>query len=229
MKTTVLSLGGSIVAPEKVDVEFLTRFKASIAGYLEERKDARLILTVGGGAPARIYQEAARKISSSSSAEELDWLGIRATHLNGALVRAVFSEYVENELVTDPTGDFSFDGRILVAAGWKPGFSTDTDAVYLARKFGAKTVVNLSNIKKVYTDDPRKNPDAKPLDHISWDDFIAIVGETWTPGKNTPFDPIASQIARKEGMRVICMDGRNIENLMAMLSDRPFEGTTISL
>lgn len=229
MKTTVLSLGGSIVAPEKVDVEFLTRFKASIAGYLEERKDARLILTVGGGAPARIYQEAARKISPSSSAEELDWLGIRATHLNGALVRAVFSEYVENELVTDLTGDFSFDGRILVAAGWKPGFSTDTDAVYLARKFGAKTVVNLSNIKKVYTDDPRKNPDAKPLDHISWDDFIAMVGETWTPGKNTPFDPIASQIARKEGMRVICMDGRNIENLMAMLSDRPFEGTTISL
>ena len=229
MKTTVLSLGGSIVAPEKVDVEFLTRFKASIAGYLEERNDARLILTVGGGAPARIYQEAARKISPSSSAEELDWLGIRATHLNGALVRAVFSEYVENELVTDPTGDFSFDGRILVAAGWKPGFSTDTDAVYLARKFGAKTVVNLSNIKKVYTDDPRKNPDAKPLDHISWDDFIAMVGETWTPGKNTPFDPIASQIARKEGMSVICMDGRNIENLMAMLSDRPFEGTTISL
>ena len=229
MKTTVLSLGGSIVAPEKVDVEFLTRFKASIAGYLEERKDVRLSLTVGGGAPARIYQEAARKISPSSSAEELDWLGIRATHLNGALVRAVFSEYVENELVTDPTGDFSFDGRILVAAGWKPGFSTDTDAVYLARKFGAKTVVNLSNIKKVYTDDPRKNPDAKPLDHISWDDFIAMVGETWTPGKNTPFDPIASQIARKEGMSVICMDGRNIENLMAMLSDRPFEGTTISL
>ena len=229
MKTTVLSLGGSIVAPEKVDVEFLTRFKASIAGYLEERKDARLILTVGGGAPARIYQEAARKISPSSSAEELDWLGIRATHLNGALVRAVFSEYVENELVTDPTGDFSFTGRVLIAGGWKPGFSTDTDAVYLARKFGAKTVVNLSNIKKVYTDDPRKNPDAKPLDHISWDDFIAMVGETWTPGKNTPFDPIASQIARKEGMSVICMDGRNIENLMAMLSDRPFEGTTISL
>lgn len=229
MKTTVLSLGGSIVAPEKVDVEFLTRLKASIAGYLEERKDARLILTVGGGAPARIYQEAARKISPSSSAEELDWLGIRATHLNGELVRAVFSEYVENELVTDPTGDFSFDGRILVAAGWKPGFSTDTDAVYLARKFGAKTVVNLSNIKKVYTDDPRKNPDAKPLDHISWDDFIAMVGETWTPGKNTPFDPIASQIARKEGMSVICMDGRNIENLMAMFSNRPFEGTTISL
>ena len=227
MKTTVLSLGGSIVAPEKVDVEFLTRFKASIAGYLEERKDARLILTVGGGAPARIYQEAARKISPSSSAEELDWLGIRATHLNGALVRAVFSEYVENELVTDPTGDFSFDGRILVAAGWKPGFSTDTDAVYLARRFGGKTVVNLSNIKKVYTDDPRKNPDAKPIDAISWKDFRVMVGYEWNPGLNAPFDPIASGIADECGMTVIAADGRDIENTKAILEGRPFEGTII--
>ena len=227
MKTTVLSLGGSIVAPEKVDVEFLTRFKASIAGYLEERKDARLILTVGGGAPARIYQEAARKISPSSSAEELDWLGIRATHLNGALVRAVFSEYVENELVTDPTGDFSFDGRILVAAGWKPGFSTDTDAVYLAKRFGAQRVINLSNIKKVYTDDPRKNPDAKPIDSISWKEFRKIVGDEWVPGKNTPFDPIASKLADESSIQVICADGRNIENTIAILEGRPFEGTVI--
>ena len=228
MKTTVLSLGGSIVAPDKVDVDFLKRFKDAIDKYLKENAENRLILTVGGGAPARIYQEAAREISPSLDSNELDWLGIRATHLNGALVRAIFSEYVGNELVTDPTGDFSFEGRVLVAAGWKPGFSTDTDAVYLAKKFSAKTVVNLSNIKKVYTADPKKDPDAKPLDHISWDDFIAMVGETWTPGKNTPFDPIASQIARKEGMKVICMDGRNIENLLAMLSDKPFEGTTIS-
>ena len=107
--------------------------------------------------------------------------------------------------------------------------STDTDAVYLARKFGAKTVINLSNIKKVYTDDPKKNPDAKPLDHISWDDFIKMVGDTWTPGKNTPFDPIASKIAKEEKMSVICMDGRNIDNLIAALEARPFEGTTISL
>ncbi len=229
MKTTVLSLGGSIVAPDKVDVSFLASFKKAVKDYLERNRDARLILTVGGGAPARIYQEAAREISPSLDSGELDWLGIRATHLNGALIRAVFGEYVENELITDPTGDFEFKGRILVAAGWKPGFSTDTDAVYLARKFGAKTVINLSNIKKVYTDDPKKNPDAKPLDHISWDDFIKMVGDTWTPGKNTPFDPIASKIAKEEKMSVICMDGRNIDNLIAALEARPFEGTTISL
>lgn len=228
MKTTVLSLGGSIVAPDNVDSAFLRAFREAIGEYLDKNEDARLILTVGGGSPAREYQKAAREIDAAMSSDELDWLGIRATHLNGALVKAVFSKYVENDLVTDPTGQFEFKGRVLVAAGWKPGFSTDTDAVYLARKFGAKTVINLSNIKKVYTDDPKKNPDAKPLDSICWEDFIKMVGSEWSPGKNTPFDPIASKMAKDDGMRVICADGRNIQNLIAILEDKAFEGTTIS-
>ncbi len=228
MKTTVLSLGGSIVAPEKVDVEFLKRFKDAIKNYLEEEKDARLILTVGGGAPARIYQEAAREIEASIDERSLDWIGIMATRLNASIVKAIFHEYAAEDIVTDPTSDISFSSRILIASGWKPGFSTDTDAVYLARKFNSKTIVNLSNIKKVYTADPRKEKNAKPLDYISWDDFIKMVGTTWTPGKNTPFDPIASKMAKDDDMCVICADGRNIENLINILNGRPFEGTRIS-
>ena len=230
MAITVISAGGSIIVPDRPDSGFLSLFRDSMKEYLSRHEDDKLIFVIGGGATARIYQEALRASLDDADPDMLDWIGIRTTHLNATLVKAAFSSLAPDDIVTDPTAeDLRFTGRVLIAGGWKPGFSTDTDAVYLARKFGAKTVVNLSNIKKVYTDDPRKNPDAKPLDHISWDDFIAMVGETWTPGKNTPFDPIASQIARKEGMSVICMDGRNIENLMAMLSDRPFEGTTISL
>ncbi len=228
MKVTILSLGGSIVAPNGVDTAFLKEFKAAIEKFLDTHEEDKLILTVGGGSPARVYQSAAREIDDSLDPSLLDWLGIRATHLNGTLIKTIFSSYVEDELVTDPTIDIPFKGRILVAAGWKPGFSTDTDAVYLAKKFSSKKVVNLSNIKKVYTDDPKKNPDAKPLDHISWEDFIKMVGDEWSPGKNTPFDPIASKIAKEEGMSVICADGRNIENLIAILEDREFIGTTIS-
>lgn len=226
---TVLSLGGSIIAPDKVDSSFLKAFKEAITGYLEADSGRKLILVCGGGAPARIYQEALREVYSGADASEQDWLGIRATHLNGALVRAIFLPYVSDQLVTDPTSDdISFAGRILVAAGWKPGFSTDTDAVYLAKRYGAKTVINLSNIAKVYTDDPRKNPDAKPLDEISWDDFIKMVGSEWTPGRNTPFDPIASAIAKEAGMRVVCALGRDIPNTLAILEGRPYVGTTIS-
>lgn len=228
MELTVISVGGSIIAPDKVDYAFLSDFRDMIVSYLSGNAEAKLIFVAGGGAPARVYQDALRHIDPEAPAELQDWLGIRATHLNGMLLRAVFSRYVSDELVTDPTAEgIAFGGRILVAGGWKPGFSTDTDAVYLARRFGGRTVINLSNIKKVYTDDPRKNPDATPIDRISWPEFRKIVGYEWNPGLNAPFDPIASGIAEENGMTVIAADGRNIENTRAILEGKPFEGTVI--
>ena len=115
----------------------------------------------------------------------------------------------------------------MVAAGWKPGFSSDNDAVLLAERYSGDTVINLSNIEKVYTDDPKKNPDAKPIDSISWTDFRKMIGDEWIPGKNVPFDPIASRHAEKTGIKVICASGRNIENLENILEERPFIGTVI--
>ena len=228
MELTVISVGGSIIAPDKVDYAFLSDFRDMIVSYLSGNAEAKLIFVAGGGAPARVYQDALRHIDPEAPAELQDWLGIRATHLNGMLLRAVFSRYVSDELVTDPTAEgIAFGGRILVAGGWKPGFSTDTDAVFLARRFGGRTVINLSNIKKVYTDDPRKNPDAAPIDRISWPKFRKIVGYEWNPGLNAPFDPIASGIAEENGMTVIAADGRNIENTRAILEGKPFEGTVI--
>lgn len=159
--------------------------------------------------------------------KQADWIGITATRLNAQLVKAIFNDLCPNEVVYDPTADFQFQGKILVAAGWKPGFSTDNDAVVLAQRFGAKTVVNLSNIDTVYTDDPKTNPNARPLDTISWEDFRKMVGDEWTPGKNTPFDPIASKEAHQQGISVICAGGRDIENTRAILDGKPFKGTRI--
>ncbi|MHC1692956.1 MAG: UMP kinase [Sphaerochaetaceae bacterium] len=224
---TVLSLGGSIIAPDKVDHVFLSEFRKAISAYLLEDRSRKLILVTGGGAPARIYQDAYRKVVDQANADDQDWLGIIATHLNGTLVRTIFSQFCQDALVTDPTADIAFLGQVLVAAGWKPGFSTDTDAVYLAQRFGASTVVNLSNIAKVYTADPRTNPSAQPIDTISWKDFRTMVGDTWTPGKNVPFDPIASGKASESGLRVICADGRNIANTLAILRGEAYVGTVI--
>jgi uridylate kinase len=130
-------------------------------------------------------------------------------------------------VVTDPTHPEPLQGRILVAAGWKPGFSSDNDAVLLAERFGAPLVVNLSNIEQVYTDDPRKNPEAKPLKTISWPDFRRLVGEEWVPGKNVPFDPVASRHAARLGLRVICAAGRNLPNVKQILTGGEFLGTLI--
>ncbi len=230
MSTKVLSVGGSIVAPEGPDIEFVQKFVSLIKEYLSSHKDDKLIFVVGGGGPARIYQNAFRKVTGTADdagTDAADWIGIMATRLNAQFVKASFGDLCKEAVVTDPTVAESFTGSVLLAAGWKPGFSTDNDAVLLAQKFGAKTVVNLSNIEKVYTDDPRKNPDAKPIDNISWADFRKIVGDEWTPGKNCPFDPIASKKAQELGLTVICAGGKNLENIKAILEDKDYIGTTI--
>jgi uridylate kinase len=153
---TVISLGGSIVAPESVDENFLRDFTALIGELLSRDEKRRFIIVVGGGGPARAWQKAYRAVCSKPEDEQADWIGIMATRLNAQLVRSIMGEWCTQDVVTDPTQVEPLMGRVLVAAGWKPGFSTDYDAVLLAERFQADAVINLSNIEKVYTDDPKK-------------------------------------------------------------------------
>ena len=115
----------------------------------------------------------------------------------------------------------------MVAAGWRPGWSTDYVATILAERLGAKTLINLSNIKYVYDKDPNKFKSAKKFDKISWPAFRIIVGNKWDPGLNAPFDPIASQLAQKLGLKVIIAEGKNINNLAKILNNKKFIGTII--
>lgn len=223
----VLSVGGSIIAPNQVDVDFLKRFKKAITEYLSEDINRKLIMVSGGGAPARLYQEAYREIVEDDNSDEQDWIGIAATRLNARLLKGVFQDFCSNEVVTDPTVVERFEGQVLIAAGWKPGFSTDNDAVLLAEKFHADTVINLSNIEKIYTADPKIDPDAQPIDQISWADFRRMIGDEWIPGRNLPFDPVAARRGATLGLRVISAGGKDIENLLNILYERPFNGSVI--
>jgi uridylate kinase len=225
--TRVISLGGSIIAPDKVDSNFLLAFRAAILEYLERKAESRLIIVCGGGAPAREYQRAYRAVVPEADADVLDWIGIAATRLNAELLKQLFRELCLEQVIIDPTAVSVFPGRILVAAGWKPGFSTDNDAVLLAERFQADTLLNLSNIVKVYTADPKTDPDARPLDSISWKEFQKLVGDSWKPGINVPFDPVATEKAALLKLRVIVAGGRNIDNLKKILYDQKFEGTVI--
>lgn len=227
-KTIVLSVGGSIVAPDGPDLEFISKFKSTVEKFLEENRNTRLVLIVGGGGPARQYQKAYREImSGKGNSTDQDWIGIMATRINAQLIKAVFQKYCTEGVVTNPTTVQSFRGRVLVAAGWKPGFSTDNDSVLLAENLGAGTVINLSNVAKVYSADPKADPDAVPLDTLSWKEMQPLVGDTWIPGKNVPFDPVATKKAAELGLTVIAAEGRNIQNLEKILRGEAFYGTTI--
>jgi uridylate kinase len=223
----VISVGGSLIAPDDVDVDFLRGFYQTVVSYLSKDESRRIILVCGGGALARRYQEVYRQVAPQPEADCEDWIGVASTRLNAELLRQLFAEYCPLAVVTDPTDISVFPGRIMVASGWKPGFSTDYDAVLLAEKFSAEAVINLSNVVKVYTDDPKTNPDARPIDRISWKDFKEIVGDAWIPGKNAPFDPVAARRASEIGLRVIVASGRDTENLHEILEGNDFEGTVI--
>ena len=114
-----------------------------------------------------------------------------------------------------------------MAAGWRPGFSTDFDAVLLAKYFHAKTLINLSNIDHVCDKDPRKFPDCKKIKEISWPEFRKIVGNKWDPGMNAPFDPIASKEAQAIGLEVVIMNGQKLANLKKFLEGDKAKGTVI--
>jgi len=226
-ETKVISLGGSILVPSDINIDLIRQFYSIVDAYLSADTARRLIIVVGGGGPARTYQRAYRELVPQPRDDMQDWIGITATRLNAQLLAGVCQKYCNDPVVTDPTADFEFTGKILIAAGWKPGFSTDYDAVMLAERFSADTVINLSNIEKVYTDDPKTNPEAKSIDAISWNDFRTIVGDEWVPGKNLPFDPVATKRSAELHLRVIVSSGTVIENVNAILEDRPFTGTVI--
>ncbi|MFP4364500.1 MAG: UMP kinase [Spirochaetia bacterium] len=224
---TVISLGGSIVAPDKPDTDFITKYFTLLQRYLNTDKNRKVVLVIGGGGPARVYQKAFREIIPESESSEQDWIGIMATRLNAQLIKAVFTDYCTQPVVTDPTIIHDIKDQVLVAAGWKPGFSTDFDAVVLAENLGADTVMNLSNIEKVFTADPKVDPSAEPVDAMSWKDFRQMVGDEWVPGKNTPFDPVAAKKASEMGLKVIVAGGKDIENIEKILTGKDFFGTTI--
>ena len=223
----VLDLGGSIVAPDEVDVSFIGKFRDFLENWLKKDVNNKAIIVIGGGSPARKYQQAYREIVTESDHTEQDWIGITATRLNAQLIKAIFSKYCKEDVVIDPTAPKKFDGQIMVAAGWKPGYSTDYDSVVLAEKFGADTILNLSNITKVYTADPNKDPEARPLDYISWDDYRKMAGDEWIPGKNVPFDPVATKKAAELNMKVIAAAGKDLKNLQNIFDGKEFTGTVI--
>jgi uridylate kinase len=86
----------------------------------------------------------------------------------------------------------------------------------------------MSNIKMAYDKDPKKHKDAKPIKEATWPEFRNIVGDTWTPGLNVPFDPIASKRAEELGLKVVILDGKDLSNLRKHLRGGKFVGTVIN-
>lgn len=225
----VISVGGSLVVPDGgIDTRFLSGFNNFVRGKLAENPNRQFFIVVGGGHIARHYRDAGKAVLGKElSEDDLDWLGIHATRLNAHLLRTIFRDLASPNIIKDYENIRKAEEPVVIAAGWKPGWSTDYDAVLLCEHFGVDTVVNLSNINQVYDKDPRKYPGAKPIKEISWKEFRRLIGGKWIPGMNIPFDPVASKKAEKLGIKVTIMKGGDWKNLEHYLAGKKFIGTII--
>src|SRR3990167_1786707 len=214
-ETIIISLGGSLIVPDDLNIDFLKNFKTLILSHIVKGK--KFVIITGGGKINRRYNEAAKELTSPSN-EDLDWIGIASLKLNAELLRVVFGEYAHHEVISNLNEEFSFKKPIVIGSAYKPGASSDSDAVMGAITVGAKKIINLSNTDYVYDFDPKINSNAKRIEQIFWKNYRAMIPEEFSPGLNSPFDPIASEMAEKEGITVMMMNGKPIDNLAKCLN-----------
>ena len=223
----VISVGGSLLAPKiGIDTQFLSQLNTFIRRQV--KKGRRFFLVAGGGRTARQYRDAGKTVIGTLSDEDLDWLGIHATRLNGHLLRTIFQDIAHPRIIENYSRRlYNWKEPVVIGAGWKPGWSTDYDAVMLAKDYGANLIINLSNIDWVYDKDPRLHKDAKIIKKMTWTELEELVGKKWEPGINAPFDPVATQLAKKLELTVIVTNGANLENVEHIVEGYAFTGTVI--
>lgn len=224
-EVVIISLGGSLIVPDGIDTSFVKNFTDLIRSQVAEGK--KFVIITGGGKTSRHYTDAIKKIIAPSS-EDLDWIGIAATRANAELLRVALSDIAHKKISLDPDVLPESDMPIIVGGGWKAGHSSDMAAVHSAISAASKRVVNLSNIDYVYEKDPKKYPDAKKIEKISWHDFRKILPADWEPGSNTPFDPISAAKAEASGIEVDILNGSDMANIEKCLNGEEFKGTKIS-
>ncbi|HEY9888822.1 MAG TPA: glutamate 5-kinase, partial [Candidatus Obscuribacterales bacterium] len=109
----------------------------------------------------------------------------------------------------------------------------DTLSAQVASLVGADWLFLLTDVDKLYSADPRSNPDAEPIHIVERVEQLADLqvsigdrGSQWgTGGMLTKIE--AARIAANAGVRTVITDGKNPENLPKILAGEPL-GTQFS-
>ena len=225
MATLVLSIGGSILLTGKDDVNFIKDLAEMIR---EIRKDNKVCIVVGGGSLARKYIGIGREFGVER--EYLDQIGIRATRLNAMLLISAIGEGVNKnpyEDMEEARENFGTHNPIIMG-GTIPGQTTDAVAAFMAEMLQADLFINATAVDGVYEEDPKKNPDAKRFDELTFERLLEIVGESLEQaGTNIVIDPVAAKAIGEAKVNTYVLNGRNLENFQRAIMGEEFRGTVI--
>ncbi len=224
-KVIVLSLGGSLIIPDDVDIKFLREFKKTI---LRNTKKYKFIIVCGGGSIARKYISALREIKIDEKLQSLS--GISATRMNARFMNYFFDINPEEGIPhTTKLLKKYIEKQNIVFCGaleYKPDQTSDSTAAEIAKKFNA-IFINLSNVAGLYNKNPKEHKDAKFIPKISWSDFYKMAHkEKFKPGQHFILDQTASSIIMKNKITTYLL-GKNLKEFEEFLKNKKFKGTII--
>ena len=182
----------------------------------------QVAIVVGGG---NFLRGATFSQNSHIPRTTADYMGMLATVMNAAALQETLEGYgqptrvlsaIEVAAICEPFVRRRCirhleKGRVTILAGGtgNPFFSTDTCAALRASEIGADLMIKATKVDGVYTDDPKKNPDAKLIEHISYQEVLS---------KNLKvMDPAAVSLCRESHIPIVVLNifGKgNIERVL---------------
>jgi uridylate kinase len=220
----VISVGGSILVDEKPRTTFIGKFAEVLKRLYNE--EYRFVLVAGGGTTSRHYIAASKALGASNFAQ--DMLGISASRLNALLLaNAIENAYPTVLTRVESSRHILACDMIPVYGGLLPGITTDCVAALIAEYLEAE-LINMTNVKGIYSADPKEKQDATLYKKLTPDALIKLVSaSTSKPGQHVVLDLPACLIIKRSNIRTIVLHGEDLENFERAVRGNEFEGTVI--
>jgi len=208
----VVRIGGSVIASPP-NPEIIQRY-ADLIRELRSRGHEVAVI-VGGGVLAREFIDLARKLGLSE--QEQDELAISVSRLLAQLLAMKVEGYQWRKIpvnVEEAVRDLGESG-IVIMGGIKPGMTTDTVAALIASEIKADLIIKATDQDGIYTKDPRKYPDARKLDEVSFSELEELLAESrHRAGIHQIIDPEAVRVLKEKNIKTIVVNGFKPENLL---------------
>jgi len=223
-KTLVLSLGGSLIIPDKVNLNFLKKFRQIINN---NTKNYKFVIVCGGGSVARKYIQALEEDKKSEYLQSL--VGISVTRLNARFMSYFFNKDPEKGIPHDmkdiknllERNDIVFCGALRYSPNQTSDATACKIAAYLKTEF-----VNLTNVRGLYNKDP-KEKGAKFIPQATIEEFNKIVMSIPNkPGMHAPVDHVAMKVIKTNKIKTYIL-GQDLSQFQNLLNNKDFIGTII--
>ena len=222
----VISLGGSLIIPNNINVNFLKEFKKTL---MKNRDKCKFVVVCGGGGIARKYISALKEEGANEKLQ--GFAGISATRMNARFMNYFFHQDARQGIPEKMSSVKTYLKKMNVvfcgALEYKPMQTSDSTAAEIAEALNG-IFVNLTDIDGLYDKNPRKFKSAKFIKEISWRKFYDMANrKKFKPGQHFVLDQSASKIIMKGKIETYIM-GKNMNHFDNFLNGKKFTGTKIN-